>query len=102
MTDSKGELFGKVVPTNAPGGFEVDLEIIKREFADAQSVVRVFCRGCGLHVEILPQGAEDLLGLAKAEKPFSWSGVYFESEKCLFCATFEEGQNFSGVKLQSI
>ena len=66
---NKNDIFGQMHKPKSNGNYLMDPELAKQPLRYEGSVIRCFCLGCGNSTELVPEGAEHLLKLAKAEMP---------------------------------
>jgi hypothetical protein len=82
----KEDILGQIRKPKSGGNFIMDPVLAREPLHYDGSVIRCFCLGCGNSTELVPEGAEYLLKLAKAELPPLWQIFYFESKKCILCS----------------
>jgi hypothetical protein len=93
----KEKLIGSVKRITNKGNFSVDVKELLRPFKEKEIVVRSFCQGCGVVLDVNREGAEDLAKLAGVTLPSSLEGYYFQTKTCVLC----QGNDFM-VELKRI
>ena len=88
MNKIKEQLLDTVAPRKAPGGFKPDKNRLKRPFEKKESVMWVFCEGCGLDdlevsKKMVEHYAEDSQQEAPPEEEMKDYFVYIKA--CSFC-----------------
>jgi hypothetical protein len=69
----------------ASGGFVVTKEQASSPLVEGNTVVRAFCLGHGVGLEIFSDAAAELAKRAGVKVPDSWDGYFFEAQRCPIC-----------------
>lgn len=77
---NKSDLLGKCGKATATGDNVVDIEDLLRPFELPDSVMYIFCKGCGMVFEIPEDVADNMAG-----KAIDKSDLYIETQGCPQC-----------------
>lgn len=83
------DLVGVVLSPRATGGHQIDRNKITAPLEGKEDgmATRVFCKGCGIIVEVNQKSAELLAEMAGGTLPTDLTGWYFETGECLICSS---------------
>jgi len=81
----KKSFFGQVKKIEATGGHTPDLGRLQKPLEGPDSVVRLFCTGCGTYVELTQRGAEIMVRPTNVSLPASLEGNYLKTASCSAC-----------------
>jgi hypothetical protein len=87
MSDVNEKLFGRIKSRrrHATGDHLPDVNRLNGPLDGLNSVVRMFCIGCGMYLEATKSQAEELATKAQTRLPFDLNGYYFEVGGCDVC-----------------
>ena len=92
---NKDKMFGEVEKIKATGDYKPKREDITKPFAGENSIIFVFCRGCGNTFELSRKVAEEFARKASEQLPGQIEpGMYFEVEGCEVCDGGQESVLF--------
>ena len=91
------KLFGRVRKLAATGDHKATRAKLLEPMDDDESVIRAFCKGCGMYLHIHELGSRNLARLVGADLPDSLEGLFFGAERCIAC-----DNDFRTVELKRI
>lgn len=78
--------FGPIKPLEATGGYQPEPESIYEELEGPNSIIHLFCRGCGNVTELTQKGLDMCLSSEnKPTPPTIEKGMYLASDGCIMC-----------------
>jgi hypothetical protein len=90
---TREELFGTVKKASATGNFVADVESLLQPFERSISVMRVFCKGCGMLFEVTEKVANTMI-----DEDINKSGLYIEIQGCMECDGDKKQYEIKSIK----
>jgi hypothetical protein len=79
------QLFGNTGLIKATGGHHIDFAKILEPLEWEEAVIRAFCEGCGVYVELNQEIAERYAYSADVKLPENPKNFYFHTKGCALC-----------------
>jgi hypothetical protein len=87
------EMFGTVTGPKATGDYVADIEHLMRPFDKEESVIYLFCKGCGMTFELTEDDANTFMDIEENK-----SGLYIEAKGCGLCDGDEDDYKIRRIK----